>query len=267
MDLLFVVRGRRPRRLHAIAAAVACCVLAPTSALAASSAAVTPSPSAAASVAAGIGVVSVVPATGTDQDPLNLLTSAICPSGGTNVIGTILGPGLGTLGINIVPNTTAAIFPRTAGGGLYMPSQDTLRNLVNQLPDPPVLKGTYRLRVECRGPSKIADLGDFYGAVVFDGHHAYKANEPQVPAASLVTIPAPAGPPIPTAVGSQAPQTSGTGTPAAVKTRSAAATSSSGSSSTTYGPWLIGVGLLFALAGLITIVRGRRSSRPTVGSR
>jgi hypothetical protein len=267
MDLFLGARGRRPRRLYAIAAAAAVCFLVPASALAAPSASVTPSPSVSASAAAGIGVVSVVPATGTDLDPLTLVTSAMCPSGGTNVIGTILGPGLGKLGINVVPNSSASLFPRTAGGGLYMPSNNTLRNLVNELADPPVLKGAYRLRVECRGTAKIADLGDFYGSLVFDGHHAYTANEPKVATGSLATIAAPTGPPIPTAVGSEAPQQSGTATPAAVKARPAADSTSSKSSSSSYGPWLVGLGVVIVLAGLVTILLGRRTSKPTGGSR
>jgi hypothetical protein len=268
MDSFLVMRGSRPRWISTTATVVAgCCFLLPTSALATASAPVTASPTVAASPEAGIGVVSVVPATGTDLDPLTLVTSAMCPTGGTNVIGTILGPGLTAVGINVVPNSNAAIFPRTAGGGLYLPSNNTLRNLVNELPDPPVLKGTYQLRVECRGPAKLADLGDFYGSLVFDGHHAYKANEPNVPAASLTTIAAPSGPPIPTAVGSEAPRASSTGIPAAVKARSAAATTPSGNSSPAYAPWLVGVGVVIALAGLATVLRGRRRSNPTVGSR
>lgn len=251
--------GRRLRRCYLMAVVLGGWFVLPTSASAVTSPSLAPSP-AVASASAGIGVVSVVPATGNDRDPLILVTSALCPSGGTNVIGTILGPGLTAIGINVVPNSTAAIFPRTAGGGLYLPSQDTLRNLVNELPDPPVLKGTYQLRVECRGPSKIADLGDFYGSLVFDGHHGYRANEPKVPAGSLATI-APTEMPIPTA-----PPASNAPSPAAVKARAAAATSS-GSSSSATAPWLVGLGVVAVLAGLVIFVRGRPTKKPTGGSR
>ncbi|BEP13796.1 hypothetical protein acdb102_21070 [Acidothermaceae bacterium B102] len=206
------------------------------------------------------------PAKGTDLVPLSLAMSTMCPSGGTNVIGTLFGPGLPAIGLNVVPNSTTSLYPHTVGGGLYLSSNNTLRNLVNQLPDPPNLKGTYRVRVECRGPARIADLGDFYGSVVFDGHHGYVAKQ-DIPAASLVTVAAPSGPPIPTAVGSEAPQTAGSPTPTAVRETPIAATSVTKNSQTSYGPWLIALGILVVLGGIVTLARGRRSGKPGSAAR
>lgn len=227
--------------------------------LAGSSAPATPTPQAAAATPGGVGVVSALPATGTDQVPLDLATSAVCPGGATNVIGTILGPGLPAIGINIVPNSQLSIYPRTSGGGEYLSSNNTLRNLVNELPDPPVLTGTYTLRVECRGPSKIADLGDFYGSLVFDGHHHYVAKQ-AIPASSLTTVPAPEGPPIPSAIGSHAPETATASAPT-IKASPVAATSVERSSGSSYGPWLIGLGIVIVVGGIGSLFLGRGKSR------
>jgi hypothetical protein len=200
-----------------------------------------------------VGVITVVPATGNDQTAFALVTSKPCPSG-TNVIGTILGPGLPDYGVNVVPNTTAALFPHTATGGLYMPSSNTMRNLINDLPDPQPLKGTYRLRVECRGPAKIADLGDFTGSIVWDGHHGFVAVEPDVPASSLQTVPPVTDPPIPSAAPSATKTASPT--PAALKATSTAA--SKPSTAKGAAPWLVAVGAVLAAFGLLTFLRGRR---------
>jgi hypothetical protein len=136
-----------------------------------------------------------------------------------------------------------------------MPSNNTLRNLVNDLPDPKPLKGTYRLRVECRGPAKIADLGDFTGSMTWDGHHGYVAVEPDVPASSLVTVAPVTDPPVPSA----APATGGTATPvAAVAKKSPVAPKASGLSGA--APWIIVVGVLLTAFGLSTFIRGRRSA-------
>ena len=247
------------RSLSAPSATAMALLLFAAPASAATSAPATPPPPAAASSSAGIGVVSVLPAKGTDLIPLSLVTSAMCPSGGTNVFATIFGPGLPADGLNVVPNSTVTLYPHTAGGGLYLSSNNTLRNLVNELPDPPNLRGTYRVRVECRGPAKIADLGDFYGSMTFDGHHGYAVTEPNVTPASLVTIPVSEGPPIPTAIGSQAPQSAQTTShaPAAVGTQVAASPVAATSSTKSLAPWLIVVGVLVVVGGLLTLLRGR----------
>ena len=210
---------------------------------------------------AHVGVLTVVPATGTDLVPFSLVTSKACPAG-TNVIGTILGPGLPKDGINVVPNTTAAIFPHTAADGLFMPSNNTLRTLVDQLPDPPQLKGTYALRVECRGPAKIADLGEFTGSMVWDGHHGYVATEPAVPAASLVTVAPVTDPPVPSAAAARAGAT--TTAPVVVLARPAAAETSS--STHRLGPWLVGAGALVLVAGVVLLLRNRRVKSAQVRS-
>ncbi|MDX6255373.1 MAG: hypothetical protein QOJ11_1707 [Frankiales bacterium] len=240
-------------RLAAVGSAFAVLALAAAPAGAAS-------PSAVATKAPSLGVLSVSPAKATDLVAFSLITSAACPSGGTNIIGTILGPGLPVDGINVVPNTTAKLFPRTTGGGYFMPSNNTLRALVNQLPDPQALKGTYRLRVECRGPAKIADLGDFSGSLVFDGHHGYVAHQPDVPKGSLQTLAPTPDPALPSVAASAPSRPSPS--PAVVKAQPAAATRPSSSSSGA-APWLIGGGALIVAAGTGTLLRGRRGRTKT----
>jgi hypothetical protein len=219
------------------------------------------------------GTITVTPATGNDQVAFSLTTSKACPSGGTNAFGTVFGPGLPATGINVVPNSANTVFPHTVAGGLVMSSSNTLRTLVSQLPDPQPLKGTYKLRVQCRGPAKIADLGDFFGSMVFDGHHGYVAVEPDVPKASLVTVAPASAMPIPTAVGSEPPAARGatpTGkvTPTTKATSAAVATTSGGGGSGgDYGPWLIGIGALCVAAGLATLIRSRRSRTPQLAKR
>jgi hypothetical protein len=259
-------RNTSPRRRYLVCALVLLAAVATSGspAAAATSAPATPlPPTSAVATAAGVGVVSALPSTGTDEVPLNLATSAVCPAGATNVIGTILGPGLPSIGINVVPNSPQSLYPRTSGGGVYLSSNNTLRNLVNELPDPQVLKGTYTLRVECRGPSKIADLGDFYGSLVFDGHHGYVAKQ-AIPAASLTTVPAPEGPPIPSAIGSHAPETAATSTTSA-KAGPTVVTGGGSTSSRSYAPWLIGLGIVVVLGGLGSLLHGRREghAKPT----
>jgi hypothetical protein len=227
---------------------------------AASAVSVSPTPAVTKTAGVAVGVVAVVPAKGTDQTAFSLVTSKPCPSG-TNVIGTVFGPGLPDDGINVVPNTTLALFPKTSTGGLYMPSSNTLRNLIDQLPDPQPLKGSYRLRVECRGPAKIADLGDFTGAMVFDGHHGYLATEPTGPKVSLQTLAPNTELPIPTAIGSHAPESA---SPTVVKAKPAAATTRTHGSSSALGIWLITGGALVVAVGSAVLVRGRRTQTPTV---
>jgi hypothetical protein len=215
------------------------------------------------------GTITVTPATGTDLVAFSLTTSKACPAGGTNAFATVFGPGLPVSGINVVPNSADTVFPHTVAGGLVMSSSNTLRTLVSQLPDPQPLKGTYKLRVQCRGPAKIADLGDFLGSMVFDGHHGYVADEPNVPKASLVTVPPASAMPIPTAVGSEPPAAGGAtptakASPTVKATPAAIATTSSTGGGGGFGPWLIGLGALCAAAGVATLIRSRRSSTPTL---
>jgi hypothetical protein len=215
------------------------------------------------------GTITVTPATGNDLVAFSLTTSKACPAGGTNAFATVFGPGLPASGVNVVPNSANTVFPHTVAGGLVMSSSNTLRTLVGQLPDPQPLEGTYKLRVQCRGPAKIADLGDFLGSMVFDGHHGYVADEPNVPKASLVMVAPASTMPLPTAVGSEPPATGGA-TPTAKATSigkatpAAVATTSGTGGGGGFGPWLIGIGALCAAAGAATLIRNRRSSTPTL---
>lgn len=242
-------------RAAARAGLTACALIAVTAAAPLSlSAAATAQPSPQSGKA--IGTITVTPATGTDLVAFSMTTSKACPSGG-NVLGTVFGQGLPSDGLNIVGNSSTAIYPHTVAGGLVISSQDNLRSRMSSLPDPQPLLGEYKLRVECRDGPKAADLGDFFGAVVFDAHHRYVAHEPDVPAASLKTVP-PTVVPLPSVVGSEAPETSQSPVHANAKPTLAAPQAKSGGVSG-LASWLIGCGALIAAFGLAALIRSRRS--------
>jgi hypothetical protein len=205
-----------------------------------------------------VGTLTVTPATGTDLIAFSVTTSRACPAGG-NVLATIFGQGLPPEGLNIVGNAPASIFPHTVAGGLVMPSQDSLRGLMSSLPDPQPLSGEYKLRVECRDGPKRADLGDFFGSLIFDSHHRYVAHEPNVPASSLKAVD-PAVAPLPTAVGSEAPGITQPSPPAKAKSTQPALPAQQAKSGgfTGWGPWLIALGGLLAGLGVAALSRSRR---------
>lgn len=249
--------GTAVRTVAAAAAFFVVTVSTPLGALAAAT--VQPSPLPGKSV----GTITVTPATGTDLIAFSMTTSKACPSGG-NILATLFGQGLPPEGLNIVGNSSTAIYPHTVAGGLVIPSQDNLRSRMSSLPDPQPLLGEYQVRVECRDGPKVADLGDFFGSVVFDSHHRYVAHEPNVPASSLQTV-APTVVPVPSMVGSEAPETSQSPLPARAKSGAPPRAKSSGIGS--LGPWLVGFGALMGAFGVAVLIRSRRAGAANVVAR
>jgi hypothetical protein len=203
------------------------------------------------------GRLAVLPATGTDQSALTLVTSGGCPAG-SNLLATISGPGFPAAGQNVVGNTALTAFQRTSAGGFRIPLSLILRDVAALPARPVTFHGTYAVTVVCRDRVRLPSLGTFVGSLTFATPHAYRAKNPvvAVDAAPLDVSPGqpapelqgPAGTSPPHAVGpggqQVAPGTAGAGVGAPLAGGQPVASSSPAGSG-----WLRWAGLLVLLLG------------------
>lgn len=128
-------------------------------------------------LAATDGILSVLPAAGTDLTALTVVTGAACPAG-SNIVANITGPGFPEAGQNIIGNSPTSAYEHTKAGGLRIPISLVLRDIGN-LPEEPVrYAGTYRITVICRDRVRMPELGRFTGTLVFNKPRAYQAQNP-----------------------------------------------------------------------------------------
>lgn len=222
------------------------------------------------------GTLSLVPAKGTLDTPMNVVTSAMCPAGDYFTV-AVLGPKLSKGGDNITGATpTEALLPY-GDNQMNIPLSSTWRDFAADNAGG-AISGTYTLEVRCRTALDFTPLARFVGTVkvTANGFAAVGATalspQEQVPApaptrdgSSAGSTPAPsASQPGSSAQPEPLPSASAGGTaaaapqpavsPAAVPVTTAA--EGSGFSWT----WLaIGAGAVLLLAALVSAVRGRRA--------
>lgn len=150
--------------------------------------------SAAPASAAVVGTVSVSPATGTDNTPATVNTSAACPAG-NNIIGRIFGAGFPAAGQTVRNNSPISSYSVNAAGGLVVPLSDTFRAFGNLQSPPVVFAGKYDIVVSCIAPlAPGTSLGDFSGSIWFTSNTAYQSTDPTTTPTTTTLATSPAGP-------------------------------------------------------------------------
>lgn len=218
--------------------------------------------------AVATGKLAVLPARGTDQSALTLVTANDCPAG-TNILAKIEGPGFPSGGQTIVGNSAITAYERTRTGGIRIPASLVLRDVANLPATPVVYHGSYRMSVICRDRVRIAELGRFTSTLTFSDRTHYRTSNPSI--ATAVAPPEPgsgaAGPGLPSGSGaSETPAGSGgsqqhgsTGTSTTAGAQPLANASSDGSDWVRWlGVGVIGLGVLGLGAGALARLR-----RPT----
>ncbi|MBB5869913.1 hypothetical protein F4553_003292 [Allocatelliglobosispora scoriae] len=149
--------------------------------------------SAAPASAAVVGTLTVTPATGTDNTPATVNTSAACPAG-TNIIGRITGAGF-TTAQTVRNNSPISSYSVNAAGGLVVPLADTFRAFGNLQSPPVVFAGKYDIVISCIAPlAPGTSLGDFVGSVWFTSNTAYQSTDPTTTPTTTTLATTPAGP-------------------------------------------------------------------------
>ncbi|MFG2821217.1 Ig-like domain-containing protein [Kitasatospora sp. NPDC048365] len=132
-----------------------------------------------------IGTATVNPATGSDTELINLVTSATCP-GGTNLQALVFGQGFPAAGYGVTPNSAQSIYPVDAQGRMSIPLSDTMASFA-QKNGFSTLSGKYEFHVRCQAKIGATYFGDFVGAVWFTSPTAYTSTDPNAPVAQATT--------------------------------------------------------------------------------
>lgn len=222
------------------------------------------------------GTLSLVPAKGTLDTPMNVVTSALCPAGDYFTV-AVLGPKLSKDGDNITGATpTEALLPY-GDNQMNIPLSSTWRDFAADNAGG-AITGTYTIEVRCRTALEFTPLARFVGTVKITakgfaavGSTALRPVE-QVPApapaasgGSAGSTPAPtASQPAASAQPEPVPSASAGGTAAAAPQPAASpaavpvATTAEGSGFS--WTWLaIGAGAVLLLVALVGALRGRRA--------
>ncbi|MFM1966252.1 MAG: hypothetical protein RL134_1977 [Actinomycetota bacterium] len=142
--------------------------------------------------AAGEGTLAIVPAEGTLDTPMDVVTSGVCSQGVTFVV-AVRGAGIDpvTAG-NAVGNTELAVLePAIYPGHHAVPLARTLREFfVSHGVSTP--KGTYDLVFACRNRLDLQDLQTFTGALRIKGDSYVALGAAATPVAEFVSTPDPA---------------------------------------------------------------------------
>lgn len=232
-----------------------------------------------ADTAARAGALAVLPARGTDQSALTLVTGSACP-GGSNLLARITGKGFPAGGQNVVGNSPLTAYERTRTGGLRIPISLVLRDIGNLPSEPVRYEGAYQLTVVCRDRVRLPTLGTFSASLRFGSPHAFTTNNPafaldvapadtgvgSTAAPPQVTAPGPAGGTrvAPGTAATQAPGASGT---APARTAPTATPRVLAAATATGTNWLRWGGLVAVLLGALGLLgsflnrRGRRTAR------
>ncbi|MEV4557261.1 Ig-like domain-containing protein [Kitasatospora sp. NPDC049285] len=153
--------------------------------LAAGSATILGSASAFAADSPTIGTVAVNPATGSDTELINLVTSGSCP-GGTNLQALVFGQGFPANGYGVTPNAAQSIYPPDAQGRLSVPLSDTMASFA-QKNGFSTLSGKYEFHVRCQAKIGQTYFGDFVGAIWFTAPNSYTSTDPNPPVVVATT--------------------------------------------------------------------------------
>ncbi|GAA2792251.1 Ig-like domain-containing protein [Kitasatospora paracochleata] len=132
-----------------------------------------------------IGTATVNPATGSDTELINLVTSATCP-GGTNLQALVFGQGFPATGYGVTPNGSQSIYPPDAQGRMSIPLSDTMASFA-QKNGFTALSGKYEFHVRCQAKIGATYFGDFVGAVWFTSPTSYTSTDPNAPVVQATT--------------------------------------------------------------------------------
>jgi hypothetical protein len=140
-----------------------------------------------------LGVATLTPATGTDDDTLAISTPAACPDAATYAQIVMYGQGFPAEGYNISANNPTTILPKNDAGGYD--SIGTLDNLANfalaQMP-PATYTGSYTVALVCKKSFGSTDYGDYVGTLTFSDPHHYSSSAAAVATTTVLTA-SPAG--------------------------------------------------------------------------
>ncbi|WP_051813863.1 Ig-like domain-containing protein [Kitasatospora sp. MBT63] len=132
-----------------------------------------------------IGTLSVNPATGADDELMNVVSSGSC-NGGTNLQLLVFGQGFPTDGYGVTPNVAQSVYSPDAQGRLSVPLSDTMRSFA-QKNGFSTLSGQYEFHLRCRAKIGATYFGDFVGSVWFTSPTAYTSTDPNAPVAQATT--------------------------------------------------------------------------------
>lgn len=198
---------------------------------------------------------------GTDNVPIDLITTGGCPLPGTNVVGFAYGTGFPKEGGVVIGNGDAGVDAR---GPFRMPLVASLAQLMAEQPKPKPFSGTYRLELRCVTPDLATVTGRYVVALRFTGPHRWKVAPPLTtdkgPVTNATDAPAPSGDPTGSSQG--APSTNPNAPSAeelaqAQRRAEELASASDGDADAGGGPsWtLIGAGVLVLLATGALVLR------------
>ncbi|MGW4898157.1 hypothetical protein ACWEQL_38835 [Kitasatospora sp. NPDC004240] len=106
-------------------------------------------------------------ATGRDDDPLDLLSSAQCPDPAADYLTVrISGAGFPAEGAPLTGTVPASVYRTAANGGYVLPLSNTLRVVATRSGSGP-LNGAYTITATCRGKVNPASKRDFTGVLTF----------------------------------------------------------------------------------------------------
>ncbi len=230
----------------------------------------------AALAAPGPGRLAILPAHGTDQSALTVVTASPCPAG-TNLIAWISGPGFPANGQNIVGNAPISAFEHTKTGGVVIPVSLILRDIANLPAKQVQYAGTYSIMVVCRDRVRLPALGSFVGTLAFSNPHTYSAKNPATVATEVAPLDPAAAPPGTTGTtpGTRRASPGMPGAQASPGSSAAAGGSASGPGTRGYatarrgswlewaGPVVLGIGAAGLLLSAVAALRRRAATSPS----
>ncbi|MEV4615952.1 Ig-like domain-containing protein [Kitasatospora sp. NPDC049258] len=132
-----------------------------------------------------VGTLTVNPATGADDELMNVVSSGTC-TGGTNLQLLVFGQGFPADGYGVTPNVAQSVYSPDAQGHLSVPLSDTMRSFA-QKNGFSTLTGQYEFHLRCRAKIGATYFGDFVGSVWFTSPTAYTSTDPNAPVAQATT--------------------------------------------------------------------------------
>lgn len=142
----------------------------------------TTGPTALAASTAAARPLRVLPAAGTDQSPVTLVTAGACPTPATNIVARIYGAGFASGGQNIVGNESAGV---SSYGPFEVSPVYDFAQMVQLMSRPQPMHGSYRLVVSCRTPRVARSYRDYVGVLRFSSAHHWAAIEPGAAVATV----------------------------------------------------------------------------------
>ncbi len=147
-----------------------------------------------ASAATSVGSLTFSPATGLSTSPINMTTVSKapahgCPTGTTNVTGTVNGPG-GWVDIPVLTNSTTGV---STTADFSEPFSDTFAGIA-QSNGLTITAGTYNISLICQDSLGINTFGTFDAPIFFTDATHYQSTDPSKTATTTVVSASPLSP-------------------------------------------------------------------------